>query len=292
MKQLYDLLRRQERATPLLALLNDATVFFNDDAIQQAVNGTIELEELPSLAPPYDKFFIECRLPLLADLRKVGIRTPPRVGALFVASDAADSASQQYVEAGARWTYEIRLFIENPKANIITALGKAIVILDGDGQALAFTDPNGEVGYCYFVANDMFKQVVSLNGDRAYELPQAIVDAALYTVGMLHCRNIGTDVIAPSRAEAHKFERKYGLPMVSYHVLKVTGKGSAAGTQIGAPGTGAKRPLHWARGHFKHYTEDAPLLGRAVGSFYWGAQVRGHADKGVVTKDYQVEMRP
>lgn len=295
MKLLYDLLRRQMRDTPVLALLQDATVFFNSDALERAVNGEVELELLPSLAPPYEKFFIECPFPMLDNLKQMGVVATPRIGAMITALEADEMIMGKWHDAVAaepRWSYEVILFLENVNTGYVSTVGAANVLLDAEGQAIAFTK-NGQEGYCYFMMQPDFHDDVVKRGadqDGYFVLAQTIVDAALYTVGMLHCRNIGTDVIEPSRAESHKFEKRYGFPMTRYHVLKVTGKGSAAGEQIGAP-TGEKRPLHWARGHFKTYTDSAPLMGQHVGTWYWGAQVRGHANEGMVTKDYEIAMK-
>jgi hypothetical protein len=44
-----------------------------------------------------------------------------------------------------------------------------------------------------------------------------------------------------------------------------------------------------ARGHFKTYTPDAPLLGRHVGTYWWEPQVRGRKELGSVVKDYALQ---
>lgn len=286
MKLLYDRLRIQERDTPLARSLADATVFYNDDALQRAVAGEIALEELPSLAPPYDKFFIECRVPMFDALKRAGALSTPLVGILINAVDiGADEA--------VRWEYRMVLFMENQNTYTIERLGTALVLLDGDGQAVEFqNERGGEPGYCYFAWAEQYRAhfgAGELTGDH-YVLPQLIIDAAMYTVGMLHCRNIGTDIVAPRRAEAHKFEKRYAMPMARYHVLKVTGKGYGAGEHIGVP-TGQHKPLHWCRGHFKHYTDEAPLMGKHTGTYYFGAHVRGRANAGSVVKDYDVAVQ-
>lgn len=295
MKLLYDRLRKQMLGTPVQELLEDATVFFNDDALQCAVNNEVELEMLPSLAPPYEKFFIECRIPKFDEIKKRGAMIMPRIGVMITALDYPDGVlAAQHSGVVYRWSYEMILFMENANNGSVTHIGAGCVLLDEDGQAMPFASQSDEKGYCYFTWNAAFFEQIhkTYDAERGYEvLPQTIIDAALYTVGMLHCKNIGTDIIEPSRAESHKFEKKFGMPMARYHVLKITGKGSSAGQQIGAP-TGEQKPLHWCRGHFKTYSEEAPLMGQFVGTWYWNAQIRGKASKGIVTKDYQVAVEP
>lgn len=301
MKLLFDRLRAQVRGTPLEDRLKDAVVFYNDDALQQAIDGNIELEELPSLAPPYATFFIECKFPLFDEVRDMQVVAMPRMGALITALEYPEGQSPRLrVERNQqfRWAYEILLFLENLNTFTIETVGAGRVLLDGDGQALRFTlNAAPALGYCYFTFDaDYYTRLTTdvprENPSDHNMLPQMMIDAALYTVGMLHCRNIGTNLVAPSRAEGHKFEKRHGVPMSSYRILKVTGKGRDAGTTIGAPGTGAKKALHWARGHFRNYSEDAPLFGFYVGTVYVHPHMRGSAKRGVTTKDYQVEVTP
>ena len=295
MKLLYDRLRIQERATDIAPLLADATVFYNNDALQQVIAGEVDLEELPTLAPPYPKFFVECLMPRFDESRRLGMEIMPSIGVMISALDYPDGLLAQSFhtidDQPYRWSYEMLLFMENKNTHKIENVGAGNILLDVEGQAMPFaTCEGGRPGYANFVwQQDFFTKMPKVEDtERLNVLPQIMIDAALYTVGMLHCRNIGTEVVTPRRSESHKMEQRYGLPMTRYHILKVTGKGSAAGTLIGAPGAGVPKSLHWCRGHFKTYTDDAPLMGKLTGTFYWGAQARGRASRGVVTKDYEV----
>jgi hypothetical protein len=53
-------------------------------------------------------------------------------------------------------------------------------------------------------------------------------------------------------------------------------------------GDGSGR-LHLARGRFKTFTEDAPLLGNHVGTYWWGWQVRGQESQGHIEKTYALK---
>ena len=55
--------------------------------------------------------------------------------------------------------------------------------------------------------------------------------------------------------------------------------------------TGEKLRGHIARGHWKNYTEDKPLFGKLVGTYWWESQFRGSKKKGVVIKDYELEPK-
>ena len=53
---------------------------------------------------------------------------------------------------------------------------------------------------------------------------------------------------------------------------------------------GQKMPLHLRRGSFARYTEDAPLFGKYVGTFWRPHTTVGDRKQGEVVKDYQVEV--
>lgn len=298
-KLLFDRLRVQVRGKPHDDYLRSAIVFYNDDAMRQTLAGQVVVSDLPSLAPPYPLFFIECSMPLFDTIKAMGAVAMPSIGVLFKALNYEDGVAGGWQTPDRLvygWAYEIALFLENKNTRQIECVGVANMLLDAQGQPIAFA-PQGysHASICHFRWNDQFRAKLpstQVEADQMTVLPETMMDAALYTIGMLHCRNIGTEVITPRRAESHKLERKFGVKMASYHVLKVTGKGGAAGTLIGAPGTGTPKPLHWVRGHFKSYSADAPLLGKIAGTFYWGATTRGRADRGMVTKDYDVRVDP
>ena len=76
-------------------------------------------------------------------------------------------------------------------------------------------------------------------------------------------------------------------PLVKYHVLRVKA-GVKQITEDSSNNTGEHVAIHLVRGHFKTYTKDKPLLGRAVGTFWWQPHVAGKAPR-IVYKDYEVE---
>lgn len=75
----------------------------------------------------------------------------------------------------------------------------------------------------------------------------------------------------------------------AFHEVVIDGnaRGSAtAGGETAGAGTGRR---HLARGHFKTFTEDAPLLGKHVGTYWWGWQVRGQESAGAIEKTYTLK---
>lgn len=117
-------------------------------------------------------------------------------------------------------------------------------------------------------------------------LPQCerTVRLALFVISLMHCRNVEQRV---STYNPISRRRKGGRqrPGIEYRTIHLP-KPSRANTGQSRE-TGAMR-LHTARGHFKTYTADAPLMGRHVGTYYWAAQARGRKENGEVISSYEV----
>lgn len=106
------------------------------------------------------------------------------------------------------------------------------------------------------------------------------------TLKVLSCKNIET-IDNPPPDKLNKKRIKSGKqPIFTYKtlVIKPTGK-----QQASIPRHLWENRIHLCRGHFKTYTEDAPLFGKFTGRYWWQPSVRGRNKDGVVMKDYKVE---
>ncbi len=108
---------------------------------------------------------------------------------------------------------------------------------------------------------------------------------------LLNCKNIATENVLPSRPLRRRCERS-GLSKESliYKILKIRlSKGKEikywSGYRIN-PNNNQR--AHLVRGHFKTYTEDKPLMGKYIGTWFWPPHLAGNREKGVVLKDYEV----
>jgi hypothetical protein len=109
----------------------------------------------------------------------------------------------------------------------------------------------------------------------------------LLGLSLFHCKNVKTgNAPAPGKIQRKK-HRKQGQPEVKFKTLVIKPMGRRPEGD-GEP-TGRKHSWHICRGHFKTFTEAAPLFGRVTGTFWWGHHVRGRKSEGEVRKDYQVE---
>lgn len=103
---------------------------------------------------------------------------------------------------------------------------------------------------------------------------------------LLSCKNIEA-LPHPPPAKLNKKRRKRGKTEIfTYHtlVIKPTTK-----RQVESQSKGLwSNRIHLCRGHFKEFTEEKPLFGKATGRFWWQPSVRGKNKEGVVIKDYRV----
>lgn len=116
---------------------------------------------------------------------------------------------------------------------------------------------------------------------------------AMMATGFTHCKNVSMiDVLEPPLSVRAKREKKLKRPESRFRMLAIdpmrVDRDRTTGAADGEDNDPTGRSLHIARGHFATYTDDKPLFGRYVGTFWRPAHVRGHIRDGVVSKHYGV----
>lgn len=111
---------------------------------------------------------------------------------------------------------------------------------------------------------------------------------ALLCLKFIACRNIELIDQSASPDDNAAFERKFGVPMTKYKVLRVNSIGKQYGREDKPQQQFDIMPLHIRRGNFAHYTDEAPLFGKFTGTFWRPATTVGNAKNGMVVKDYKV----
>ena len=160
-------------------------------------------------------------------------------------------------------------------------------------------DASGRIEWCGFVASrsvglrsgvNPFGSAVAedadgedlpfSSSDPAFDLTRAIAVRALFCLALTNCKNITL------RPRKYNIMRGEGPQGGSFHELLIGAPQSKSTGKMES--STAENRAHLARGHFKTFTADAPLLGRHVGTYWWGWQVRGDAEKGIVAKSYKL----
>jgi hypothetical protein len=112
----------------------------------------------------------------------------------------------------------------------------------------------------------------------------------VFGLSLANCKNVWLVDVAPPPKVAAKAAKKYGHPLVTFKTLDITPMRRILDTEGEAQTKGLRHALHICRGHFKTFTEDAPLFGTHTGTYWWPAHVRGRPEKGMIVKDYRVRF--
>lgn len=109
------------------------------------------------------------------------------------------------------------------------------------------------------------------------------------TLNIINCRNVQT------RAQGCVFprtgaEKRRGTPLVKYNTIILPGHAQQGrGGRRNKAADESILAQHRVRGHFKTFTAERPLMGQHVGTYWWGWQVRGKKENGVVVSDYKMK---
>lgn len=126
------------------------------------------------------------------------------------------------------------------------------------------------------------KSMIPSNYD-AQDPPAALaveaINRVFFALALMNCRNVTLRERRSSRAAGSAPTGD------AFHEVVIDGNTRGTAGAGGQPGDGSGR-RHLARGHFKTFTEDAPLLGKHVGTYWWGWQVRGQESAGSIEKTY------
>src|SRR5262249_22808687 len=97
---------------------------------------------------------------------------------------------------------------------------------------------------------------------------------ALMAISFMHCKNVTLEAIVPSEKLSRSYRKRHGRPLLSYRELRIDPIRKILEQQRAGVGGSLRKALHLCRGHFKTFTADAPLMGHATGTYFWGPQIR------------------
>lgn len=113
-----------------------------------------------------------------------------------------------------------------------------------------------------------------------------VLNAALL---LLNCKNIETEDNHPPSKLNRKRAKSGKQELFTYKTLVLKLPSNRQAPQSNADGSDNKIRIHLCRGHFKIFTEAAPLFGKYTGLYWWDPHVRGDKTKGLIVKDYDVK---
>jgi len=114
---------------------------------------------------------------------------------------------------------------------------------------------------------------------------------ALMALGLINCKNVKHRETGSLKMRRSGTEKRRGIPAreLRYNTIILPGEGSVASSKHG--GSHRAAAIHRVRGHFKTFTAEKPLLGKHVGTYWWGWSVRGNPEHGEVQSDYVIGER-
>ncbi len=117
---------------------------------------------------------------------------------------------------------------------------------------------------------------------------------ALFAIGLMHCKNTQVREADQPAKWRKAYERRHHRLPLTYKVIHVSQFKEAMdanGRLRGSVGNSPYR-LHQVRGHYKTYTQEAPLFGKLTGRFFWSEQFRGKQGAGVIKHRYEINQFP
>jgi len=265
------------------SILDDTPIFVADDVATYVCNlplGTNFADVVSSMAPPFDRFFIEFQH--VPDPNKK--EQLNAWGVLITTNPDRDAIKRVGGDDGEpRWLLTLLLFLEREKGKPFGPVSEHFIGLAEDGTWFRHND--GSVFWS--------GQLAGLDAPDGAQQQSAEYFAqycypALLAISFLHCQNIEIRPVTPSEKQSRSYRKKHGKDLVRYHVLDIKPIRRLLDRYRRGERSDLRRALHICRGHFKTFAPEAPLLGRAVGTYWWGPQVRGSSEEGIVLKDYRV----
>ena len=178
------------------------------------------------------------------------------------------------VTSGGQYVYGLLLLMSYEGEPIQCLPEQVYLIVDADGfqyggEVVRDVRDESELAYPQELRNEILRVKMALS--------------------LINCRNVKTAEagtvtnVGRSGAQKRRGEKAF---TIRYNTILLPGGGSEYDAKSG---THRATALHRVRGHFKTFTAERPLLGRAVGTYWWGWQLRGDPKRGIVISDYQID---
>lgn len=112
---------------------------------------------------------------------------------------------------------------------------------------------------------------------------------AFLALSLMNCKNVTTERagMIVHRGPKPRGRHRREVARLDFHTIVLPGM---SGARPGTAEYDEAMSRHRVRGHFKTYTEESPLFGKNVGTYWWGWQVRGDVSAGITTTDYRIEQ--
>lgn len=267
-KGLHDALDKSE----IFFIDNVAKYFYESEQDEWDID-----KDFPNLAPPFENFFMEYKVPDFMRCQGTWGKVPKtpgaQVGILFCSQKAKGN---EYPFA---WIYALTYFTSY--SDTVRHIPVATFLyVDKNGVPIKpLLDSPSPIQHL-FDKKDLSEQEIE-------SIWTFFVDPALLAISFLHCKNVK---IVPQGHGLYSGSRNRHKPSIRYHVLEIDPMKETLRTEGKSDETGLKKAMHICRGHFKDYRDGRGLFGKFKDIYWWDSQVRGDILEGLVTKNYQINQ--
>lgn len=221
------------------------------------------------------------------------------------------------------WLYTITLFVQKSNEQSVEPMWSFSMLVNKE-TGIAVRNPSSRTGLEPFVfvsypmgrcrqsvetlkaqhgdqpllpMQDSSGQTKTLTVEQVFEHEAvALLKPLLLALSFMHCRNVERVPVHPSPQQNKKRVARNLPPFNKFHTLEIGPMRKIIQQAIdgyrGRKGyTGIEMALHRVIGHFKTYTPEKPLMGHAVGTWFWAGATRGSKKRGTVMKRYEVKPR-
>lgn len=271
---LFDQLTKQN---PLLndvyegAVVVDSTAIYDYLSTNAITDPNCVLDLYP-LVPPFEMMFIEWR-------RYGKWRTGMLVARLPMSHPLAEAIGTPTGLSGEpKWVLGCQWHTSEYPAAINH---QYFAWLDATGRLLTYPLPDGRPFYA--TINPPPDEMLWTEASKAEwgGIGMGALVVSLWTLQFFHVKNIVIEDHSAPPALAKKHLRKNGRVPSDYKLVKlhppreVTRKVGGIELEVEDSEEHHQRRWHMVKGHFRTYTEQAPLMGRAVGRFWFNESERG-----------------
>lgn len=268
-------------------------------------------EDFPRVAPPWPATWIEFVPPNTVnnngEVQENVFQGMKRIGAYIVGAEVGEElegkdhpvfsllrASNRDVEItegqmekvraneDARWWMSCRFYVGGN--NFVKHVGGAIDFLDEDGKIM------GADSRVVLPGKESYKAIKRgiVSRSKAAHIINSFSFPFFFAISLCHCDNVEVGEDGPHQTVRENRKSKGQNPGQTFKTLEIEPMKEESASSSSGGGPSVSRALHICRGHFKTYTEEAPLFGEHTGTYWWPMHTRGSAENGEVKKDYRV----
>lgn len=277
MRLIDRLVREMPEAKSLKVIVADEVLEGYEQTVAAGTLLQYEPEKYFNVAPPFDDFLIEARA-------KRGHREI-YIGYTFHARRLSDPGyiplrNFPYIDRTEWQLATSCIHWERSSGILHTFPGLAIFSIDSYGKLLT---PSDAIPYS---GEEMLWRGLP-RGGLDFDAFCNGLGVCFNTLSILHCKNIMLEEVSPPERLSRRAEKKRGEPLSKYYVLKIMPRTIRNSIESIGEARGLNA-YHIVRGHFKTFTDAAPLFGKYTGTYWWESQARGKKDRGTIEKRYAV----